>query len=134
MDGGQVVFKMGLLPWRRGHSSLQGAKVTWMEGRLFSKWGSRLGAADIPFKRLHQLRGWRAARFQNGVLALALRTFVFKSLQRLHGCRAGGFQHGALALAPRTFVLTVCVSYTDGGRLVFKKGLSLSEGISYQQI
>ena len=67
-----------------------------MEGGTFSKWGSRLGAADVRLK----------------------------SLQPLHGWRAGGFQYGALALAPRTLVLKVCNSYTDGGRFLFKMGLS----------
>ena len=66
-------------------------------GRPFSKWGSRLGAAHIRVKILQQLHGWRAAPFQNGVPALVPRTFVFK----------------------------VCNSYTDGGRAVFKMGLSL---------
>ena len=47
-----------------------------------------------------------------------------KILQQLHGSRAGRFQNEALALAPRTSVLNVCNSYSDGGRLVFKMGLS----------
>ena len=34
------------------------------------------------------------------------------------------FQNGGLALAPRTFVLKVCNSYKDGGRFVFKMGVS----------
>ena len=95
-DGGQVVFKMGLPLWRRAHSSSELATVTRMEGGSFSKWGSRLGAADIRLKSLQQLHGWRAVPFQNGVPALAPRTFVFK----------------------------VCNSYTGGGRAVFKMGLS----------
>ena len=40
-----------------------------MEGGPFSKWGSRLGAADIRLKSLQQLHGWRADGFQNGALA-----------------------------------------------------------------
>ena len=127
------------------------ATVTGMEGRSFSKWGSRLGAADIRLKRLHRLHGWRAGGVQVGALALAPRTFdlkacnsytdggrvVFKmglspwrrghssskfaTVTRMEG---GWFSNGALALAPRTFVLKVCNSYTDGGRVVFKMGLS----------
>ena len=93
---GRLVFKMGLSRWRRRHSSLNFATCTRREGRWFSKWSSRLGAADILIKSLQQLHGWRADQFQNG----------------------------ALALAPRTFVLEVCNSYTDGGRAVFKMGLS----------
>ena len=69
-----------------------------MEGGWFSKWGSRLGAADIRLKIFQKLHGFTAARFQNK----------------------------ALALAPRTFVLKLCNNYTDGGRLVFKMGLSPS--------
>ena len=67
-----------------------------MEGGSFSKWGSRLGATHIRLTSLQHLHGWRAARFQNW----------------------------ALALAPRTFVLKVSNSYKDGGRFVFKMGLS----------
>ena len=66
-----------------------------MEGGPFSKWGFRL-AADIRLKSLQQLHGWTAVALQNGVPALAPRTFVFK----------------------------VCNGYTDGGRVVFKMGFS----------
>ena len=75
-----------------------------MEGGSFSKWGSRLGAADIRLKSLRQLHGWRAAGLQNGALALAPRTFVLKVFKKLHGLTAARFQNKALALAPRTFV------------------------------
>ena len=63
---------------------------------MVSKLGCRLGAAHIRLKLLQQLQGWRA----------------------------GGFQNWALSLAPRTFVLNVSNSYRDGGRVVFKIGLS----------
>ena len=87
-DRGRYLFKMGLSPWRRAHLSEKCATFTRIEGGSFSKWGSRLGAADIRLKTLQQLHGWRADRFRNG----------------------------ALALAPRTFVLKLCNSYTGGGR------------------
>ena len=123
-----------------------------MEGGSFSKSGSRLGAAQIRLKILQQLHGSREGRFQKWALALVPRTFVLKVCssytdgglpifkmglspgRRAHssykfatGTRmeGGRFQNGALALAPRTFVLKVCNSYTDGGRVVFKIGLSL---------
>ena len=92
------VFKMGLSPWCPAHSSEKLAAVTRMEGGPFSKWGSRLGAADIRLK----------------------------SLQPLHALTAARFQNKALALAPRTFVLKLCNNCTDGGQLVFKMGLSPS--------
>ena len=122
-----------------------------MEGGWFSKLGSRLGAAHIRLRFLQQLQGWRAVSFQNRALALAPRTFVsnfatvtgmkggsfsklgsrlgaahirLKILHKLQGWRAGRFQNWALALAPRTFVLKVSNSYRDGGRPVFKIGLS----------
>ena len=48
-----------------------------MEGGWFSKSGSRLGAADIRLQSLQQSQGWRADRFQYGVLALAPRALVY---------------------------------------------------------
>ena len=54
-----------------------------------------------------------------------------KSLQQLQGWRAARFQNGALALAPRTFVLKVCNSYKDGGRFLFKMGLSPEPSLSF---
>ena len=87
---------MVLSPWRRAHSSSKFATVTRIEGGSFSKWGSRLGAADVRLKSLQQLQGWRAGRFQNGTLAVASRTLLFKA----------------------------CNSYRDGGRIFFKMGLS----------
>ena len=77
-DGGRFLFKIGLSPWRRAHSSQNGAIVTRMEGGSFSKLGSRLGAAHIRLKILQQLQRWRADLFQNRALALAPRTFVLK--------------------------------------------------------
>ena len=79
-DGGRVVFKMGLSPWRRGHSSSKFAIAKGMEGGSFSKLGSRWGASQIRLKSLQQLHGWRAGRFQNGALALVPRAFAY--LQR----------------------------------------------------
>ena len=106
----------------------------------------------LKLKIVQQLHGWRAAHFQNGALAWAPRTFVLqicnrytdggrsfskwgsrfgaahirlKSSHQLHGWGAGRFQNGALALAPQTFVLTVCNSYTDGGRPFSKWGSRL---------
>ena len=146
-DGGRVVFKMGLSPWRRAHSSYKSATVTRMEGGPFSKLVSRFSAAHIRLKSFQQLQGWRAGRFPNWVLAKAPRTFVLKvpngyrdggrllfkmrlspsrlkGFQQLQGWRAGGFQNWALSLAPRTFVLNVSNSYRDGGRFLFKMRLS----------
>eukprot|EP00959_Pyramimonas_sp_CCMP1952_P393831 8252317-Pyramimonas_sp.AAC.1 len=60
------------------------ARVSRIEGGSFSKCGSRLSAANIPFY-----------------------------VQELHGLRTDGFQNAALVLAPRTFALTMCNSFTD---------------------
>ena len=67
-----------------------------MKGGSCSKLGSRLSAPHIRLRSFQQLQGWRAVPFQNWALALAPRTFVFKFSNR----------------------------YRDGGRLVFKIGLS----------
>ena len=99
-----------------------------MDGGSFSKLGSRLSAAHIRLKSFQQLQGWRAVPFQNWALALDFLVFYDPEaghLQQLQGWRAARFQHWALALAPRTFVLKVCNNYKDGGRVVFKIGLSL---------
>ena len=60
---------MGLSPWRRAHPSEKCATFTRIEGGSFSKWGSRLGAADIRLQSLQQLHGWWAGGFQNGAFA-----------------------------------------------------------------
>ena len=74
-----------------------------MEGGPFSKLGSRPGAAHIRLKMMQQLQGWRAVPFQNW----------------------------ALALAPRTFVLKMSNSFKDGGRFVFKTGLSPETSLQF---
>ena len=79
-DGGRFLFKMGLSPWRRGHSSEQFATVTRMEGGSLSKWGSRLGAADIRLKSLQHSQGLRADRF---------RYMGFSPWRRAHSCISG---------------------------------------------
>eukprot|EP00959_Pyramimonas_sp_CCMP1952_P218885 4577048-Pyramimonas_sp.AAC.1 len=38
--------------------------------------------------------------------------------------RAGGFQNAIIAKAPRTLVVKMCISFTDGGRLLFKMWIS----------
>ena len=58
-----------------------------MEGGWFSKWRCRLGTADLRFKSLQQLLGWRAGPFQNGALTAALRTCVFNVC---NSCTGGG--------------------------------------------
>ena len=93
-----------------------------MEGGWFAKLGSRLSAAHIRLKGFQELQGWRAARFQNLVLAVAPRTFVLKVSNSYRD--GGGFQNWALAVAPRTFVLKVSNNYRDGGRFLFKMRLS----------
>ena len=52
--------------------SLQQLQATGMEGGLFSKWGSHLGAADTRLKHFQQLQGWRAVPFQNAALGRLL--------------------------------------------------------------
>ena len=108
---------MGLSPWRRAHPSLKVATVTRIEGGSFSKWGSRLGAAHIRFKILHQLHGWRAVPFQNGVPALVPRTSSskFATITRVEG---GPFSKWGSRRG------TAGISYTDRGRVVFKMGFS----------
>ena len=56
------------------------------------------------------------------------------NLQQLQGWRAGRFQNWALALAPRTFVLKVCNSYKDGGRFLFKMGLSPETSLQFMTL
>eukprot|EP00959_Pyramimonas_sp_CCMP1952_P051166 1069444-Pyramimonas_sp.AAC.1 len=58
-----------------------------MERWWFSKCGSRLNAARIRSTCVQQLHGLRAVAFQNGSLALALRTVVLKfaSASRIQG-------------------------------------------------
>ena len=74
-----------------------------MVGGPLSKWGSRLGAADIRRKSLQQLDGWRAGRFQNGALALAPRACVLEVFNSYRqGWRAGRFQNGSRLGAART--------------------------------
>eukprot|EP00959_Pyramimonas_sp_CCMP1952_P133636 2794365-Pyramimonas_sp.AAC.2 len=94
---------MGLSHRRRGHSSLKLETATRIKGGWFSKWGSRLGAANTRLENLQQLHGWKAA----------------------------GFQNGALALAPRTFVLNTCSNFTRGGHFLFNVGLAPSENIAF---
>ena len=88
-----------------------------MEGGPFSKWGSRIGAAHIRFKILHQLHGWRAVPFQNGVPALVPRTSSskFATITRVEG---GPFSKWGSRRG------TAGISYTDRGRVVFKMGFS----------
>eukprot|EP00959_Pyramimonas_sp_CCMP1952_P447849 9377683-Pyramimonas_sp.AAC.1 len=61
------------------------ATVSQIEGRWFSKRGSRFSAAHTRLK----------------------------NCKELHGLRAGGFQNVALALAPRTLVFKNCKNFTD---------------------
>ena len=66
---GRHRFKIGLSLRHRAHSFKKSATVTRIEGGSFSKWGSRLGAADIRLQSLQQLHGWWAGGFQNGAFA-----------------------------------------------------------------
>eukprot|EP00959_Pyramimonas_sp_CCMP1952_P345020 7225841-Pyramimonas_sp.AAC.1 len=53
-----------------------------IEGGWLSQYGPRLSAARIRSQNLQELRGLRAAPFQNVVLASAPRTFIFKFCKR----------------------------------------------------
>ena len=120
-DGGRYLFKIRLSLQRRAHSSSKVATVSGMEGGTFSK----LGPRPYSSQTFAAVSGMEGGPFQNWALALAQRTFLSKNLQQLQGWRAVPFQNLALVKAPRTFVLEVCNSYRDGGRVVFKIGLSL---------
>eukprot|EP00959_Pyramimonas_sp_CCMP1952_P064489 1346597-Pyramimonas_sp.AAC.1 len=65
-NGWRLLFKMVISLQRRAHSPSTCVTRTRMEHRSFSKRGFGPSVADIRFRSLQPLRGWRAVALEGG--------------------------------------------------------------------
>eukprot|EP00959_Pyramimonas_sp_CCMP1952_P303648 6354373-Pyramimonas_sp.AAC.1 len=81
-----------------------------MEKRWFATCGSRLSAAHIRCKNLHEFHGWGSS--SKCCYRPSAANILLKSLQPSQNWVA--LFRGVLSSAPRTFVSKLRPSYTDG--------------------